>query len=191
MSNAMRWARARLFLFGIQVAQERLAETIERIEALVLPVLTREGLELVDLEYKRAPKRFMLRLLVDRAGRTRYQGSARDPEPPGEGVTIDDCVRVSKLVGPLLDVEDVIPTAYTLEVSSPGVNRPLKTPAHFKAAVGLMVRLKTRVPVHQADSFFIAPLTEADDERVVLDVRGTPVEVPYRLVASASIEYQF
>lgn len=173
------------------MAQERLAETIERIEALVLPVLTREGLELVDLEYKRAPKRFMLRLLVDRAGRTRYQGSARDPEPPGEGVTIDDCVRVSKLVGPLLDVEDVIPTAYTLEVSSPGVNRPLKTPAHFKAAVGLMVRLKTRVPVHQADSFFIAPLTEADDERVVLDVRGTPVEVPYRLVASASIEYQF
>jgi len=173
------------------MAQERLAETIERIQALVLPVIEREGLELIDLEYKRGPKGYLLRLLVDRAGRTRYQGSARDPEPPGEGVSISDCVRVSKLVAPLLDVEDVIATAYTLEVSSPGVDRPLKTPAHFRAAVGLMVRVKTRVPVAGADNFFIAPLAEADDERVVLDVRGARVEVPYRLIAAASIEYQF
>jgi len=173
------------------MVQERLAETLERIEALVRPALEREGFELVDLEYKRGQKRYLLRLLVDRTGRTRYRGSVRDPEPVEDSVGIDECVRISKMVGPLLDVEDVIPIAYTLEVSSPGVNRPLKTVEHFRAAAGLMVRVKTRVPVAGGDSFFIAPLAEVDDERIVLDVRGNRVEVPYRLVASASIEYQF
>ena len=173
------------------MVQERLAETLERIEALVRPALEREGFELVDLEYKRGTKRYLLRLLVDRAGRTRYRGSVRDPEPVADSVGIDECVTISKLVGPLLDVEDVIPIAYTLEVSSPGVNRPLKRPEHFRAAAGLMVRVKTRVPVGGGESFFIAPLIEVDDERIVLDVRGQRVEVPYRLVAAASIEYQF
>lgn len=172
------------------MARERLAEDIARIEALVIPLLEREGLELVELDYQRAPKRYLLRFTIDRAGRTRYRGSASDPEPLEEGVGVADCARVSKLIGPLLDAEDVIPTAYTLEVSSPGVNRPLKTPAHFRAALGLMVRVKTRVPVG-GDSFFIAPLAEADDEQIVLDVRGTRLEVPYRLIGAAHVEYQF
>ena len=183
---------ARLFLF-LKMATERLAETIERIEALLQPLLAAEGFELVELDLNRGPQRHLLRLTIDRAGRTRYFGSAKEAREHGtedDSVGITDCTRVSKLISPLLDVEDLIPTAYTLEVSSPGVNRPLQTEHHFKVAQGLMVRIKTRAPV-AGESFFIAKLIEASDEGVALDVRGNRVEIPYRLIQKANVEYQF
>lgn len=174
------------------MATERLAETIERIEALIEPLLAAEGFEFVELDLNRGSKRYLLRLTIDRAGRTRYFGSAKEAREHGEAdaVGIADCIRVSKLISPLLDVEDLIPTAYTLEVSSPGVNRPLRTDAHFKVAQGLMVRIKTRAPV-AGESFFIAKLIEANDDGVVLDVREERVEIPYRLISKANVEYQF
>ena len=79
---------------------------------------------------------------------------------------------------------------YTFEVSSPGINRPLKTPRHFALAQGMQVRVKTRVPVGDA-KFFIAPLTEVDDDGITLDVRGEPVHIPFRLVAKANLEFEF
>jgi len=180
------------------VSEERLAETIERLHRLVEPLLEREGLELVDLELKRGPKRFLLRVTIDKAGKTAYRGSAlrEEGEPLSDEVGIDDCTRISRDLSPLLDVEDVIKTAYQLEVSSPGVNRPLKKPHHFKLALGLDVRIKTRTPVASAaggpnESFFIARLTEANDEGIALDVRGQRVDIPYRLIAQANIEYRF
>jgi ribosome maturation factor RimP len=176
------------------VSEERLAETIERLHRLVEPVLEREGLELVDLELKRGPKRYLLRVTIDKAGKTAYRGSAArsEDEPLDDEVGIDDCTRISRELSPLLDVEDVIKSAYLLEVSSPGVNRPLKTPNHFKLAAGLDVRIKTRTPVGpQSESFFIAPLVEAGDDGITLDVRGRQVAIPYRLIAQANIEYRF
>ena len=172
---------------------ERLAEQLTRLRAITEPVLAREGLELFDLELKRGPKRLLLRITLDRPGDAPYRGSAvKAGEPLPETVGIEDCSRVSKLLGPLYDVEDVLPSAYLLEVTSPGVNRPLKTPAHFKRAVGLDVRVKTRVPFPPSnETFFIAPLIAAGDDALTLDVRGTAVEVPYRLVTQASIEYRF
>lgn len=176
------------------VSEERLAETIERLHRLVEPLLAREGLELVDLELKRGPKRYLLRVTIDKAGKTHYRGSAarsEDEAMPDE-VGIDDCTRISRELSPLLDVEDIIKSAYLLEVSSPGVNRPLKKPHHFELAQGCEVRVKTRTPVGPAnESFFIARLTEASDEGIALDVRGTRVDIPYRLIAQANIEYRF
>ena len=180
---------------------ERIAEQMSRLRGLIEPVVQREGLELFDLELKRGPKRLLLRITLDKPGDAPFRGNApkKSDEVPPEGlgqIGIEDCTRISKLLGPLLDVEDVLPTAYLLEVGSPGVNRPLKTPAHFKRAVGLEVRVKTRVPVGptgapQNESFFIAPLTAAGDDTITLDVRKTPVEIPYRLIQSANIEYKF
>lgn len=179
------------------MASERLAETIDTLHRIIEPVLDREGFELIELEYKRTGAkraRYLLRLTVDRAGRTSYDpvreddGSGR-PVPTG-GVTVTDCVALTKALGPLLDVEDVVPGAYHLEVSSPGVNRPLKKPQHFALAVGRRVRVKTRVPVGD-DSFFVAPLVASDDEGLTLDVRGDEVRIPYRLVAKANLEFEF
>ena len=176
------------------MSEERLAETIERLHRLVEPLLEREGLELLDLELKRGPKRYLLRVTIDKVGKAAYRGSAARSEDevlPDE-VGIDDCIRISRDLSPLLDVEDVIKSAYLLEVSSPGVNRPLKKPHHFKLAQGLDVRIKTRTPVAPTnESFFIARLIEANDEGIVIDVRGQRVDIPYRLIAQANIEYRF
>jgi len=169
------------------MANERLAETLTRLEELIGPVVADEGFELVHLTYKRGSKGYMLRLFVDRPGRESYRAPKTDEERIALGVTIDDCAVVSRAVGPLLEVEDIIPSAYTLEVSSPGLNRPLVKPAHFALAAGMQIRVKTRVPV-EGESFFIAELKSADEDQIVLDVRGEDVEVPYRLVATASLE---
>ncbi len=174
------------------MGNERLAETIDRLIGMIEPVAAREGFELVDLVLNRGPKRYLLRVMIDRAGRVDYKPPARVPGETlaTDGVSVTDCARVSKLISPLLDVEDLIADAYTLEVSSPGVNRPLRTPSHFRRAVGMKTRVKTRVPV-DGESFFIAPIATADDEAVTLDVRGESVVVPYRLIQRANLEFEF
>ncbi len=89
-------------------------------------------MELVDLEYLAGDNRGTLRLYIDR---------------PGGGVTLDDCVAVSRQLGALLDVEDIIPFRYVLEVSSPGLNRPLKRPKDFLAHCGRKIKIKMKEPV--------------------------------------------
>ena len=186
IENIRKWPSWPLFF----MADERLAETLTRLEDLIEPVISGEGFELVQMTYKPASKGFLLRLMIDRPGRENYAPPTTSEERIAQGVTIDDCAIVSRAVGPALEVEDVIPGAYTLEVSSPGVNRPLVKPQHFKLAVGMMIRIKTRVPI-EGESFFIAELTAAEESHIVLDVRGEDVEVPYRLVSKANLEMEF
>ncbi len=171
------------------MAADHIAETLERLAEAIAPIVEREGFELFDMELKRSSKGHLLRVTIDVQGRESYPEAA-GRAAAGETVGIHDCVRVAKALGPVLDVEDLVPGKYTLEVSSPGVNRVLKTPRHFELAVGRKVRVKTRIPV-EGESFFIAPLVAADADRVVLDVRGSEVEVPYRLVSRAILEAEF
>ena len=84
------------------------AEIINRVASLVTPILLDEGLELVDLDYRREATGWVLRLYIDQEG----------------GVTLNDCARISREVGRILDVENPISTPYALEVSSPGLRRP-------------------------------------------------------------------
>lgn len=176
------------------MSEERLSETIDRLTRLVEPMLDREGLELVELELKRGPRRYLLRVVIDKANRQAYRGSAAREEgaPLTEEVSIDDCTRISRELSPLLDVEDIIASAYTLEVTSPGVNRPLKNARHFKLAIGCDVRVKTRTPIAPSnESFFIARLVEASDETITLETRTARIEIPLRLIGQANIEYRF
>ncbi len=88
------------------------AEVISRLEELILPLLEAQGAELVDLQYGQPKRgRGILRLFVDR---------------PGGGITLEEITRISRIVSGLLDVHDVIPGSFTLEVSSPGLTRALK-----------------------------------------------------------------
>ena len=103
-----------------------LAPLREKLIALTEPLLAQLGYELVDLEYVPGRAHAVLRIFIDRAG----------------GVGLDDCERVSGEVSALLDVEDPVPTGYTLEVSSPGLDRVLRTPAHFQRFVGERVRVE-------------------------------------------------
>jgi ribosome maturation factor RimP len=103
----------------------------ERLRRLLEPSVVGLGCELVGIELQGQGLRSLLRLYIDRP----------------EGVTLDDCERVSHQVSGLLDVEDPIRGAYTLEVSSPGLERPLFTPAHFERFVGERIKVKLDVPV--------------------------------------------
>src|SRR5579864_6309350 len=102
----------------------------ERLIALIEPVLARLGYELVELEYAAGRSQAVVRLFIDRP----------------EGVGVDDCERVSREVAAILDIEDPVPSAYTLEVSSPGFDRVLRTPAHFERFVGSRVFVELKQP---------------------------------------------
>lgn len=101
---------------------------IAQVERLLLPLLSDGGMELVEVSYKLGKGRGLLQLFIDKPG----------------GVTIDDCQSVSRELSAILDVEDVIPGAYVLEVSSPGLDRPLKSARDFERSLGKPVVVKTR-----------------------------------------------
>jgi ribosome maturation factor RimP len=102
----------------------------ERLLTLLEPLVARLGFELVDLEYAAGHRRGLLRLFIDGP----------------QGVGLEDCARVSREVSALLDVEDPISAAYTLEVSSPGFDRVLRTPEHFGRFVGSRVFVELKEP---------------------------------------------
>src|SRR5690348_11749158 len=113
--------------------------TITRIWELAAPLAHAQGMEIVDIELQHEGSRGgrVLRLYLDTEG----------------GPNIDDLSRVSRDLSERLDSDDVVPGAYTLEVSSPGINRPLKTPAHFARYVGKRIRVRTREKIDGRRSF--------------------------------------
>lgn len=103
----------------------------DRLSELLEPVVAAIGFDLLLLEYSVRNGSAMLRLYIDHA----------------DGITLDHCERVSREVAAVLDVEDVIPTAYRLEVSSPGFDRPLVKPAHYARFVGAIAKIQTLAPL--------------------------------------------
>ena len=98
-----------------------------QVEELIIPILDDFGYELVDLQYKKEGNSMALCIFIDKPG----------------GITLDDCVTVSREVGAILEIEDPIKAAYRLEISSPGLDRPLKKNADFERFSGQMIKVKT------------------------------------------------
>jgi len=101
-----------------------------RVEEIADSLLKDEGLELVDLEYRREGRRWVLRLFIDKEG----------------GVTVEDCAAVSRELGDILDAKDAVPEAYVLEVSSPGLNRRVRKKADFSRFAGRKVEVRLTAP---------------------------------------------
>jgi len=152
----------------IELDREAIAGIIERVAA-------REGLELVHWEVASGPGNFMLRIYIDKPG----------------GVSHADCELVSNQVGTLLDVEDLIPHRYVLEVSSPGLERGLYKRGDYGRFAGRRIKLKTSEPINGQRNFRGKLLSLVDD-RVHLDAddRGE-IEIPYEQIVKANIEYEF
>jgi len=149
------------------------ASLLTRLRAAVEPLLQSEGCEFVDVEYRREGRGWVLRLFLDKPG----------------GVTLDDCQRVSEQVGDLLDVEDLIPTAYTLEVSSPGLDRPLKRPEDFVRFAGRAVRVSTVTPV-EGQHHFAGTLRGCEGEVVLLELAGSRlVRIPRGAISRARLHF--
>ncbi len=147
----------------------------EEVEQLILPILEEEGMELVDIEYKMGRGRGILRLYIDKP----------------EGVKIDDCERVSKRIDPILDGSNIIGGHYLLEVSSPGLGRPLKKEEDFKKFIGRLVKVKTFSPIDNQKTF-VGTLKDYKEERVALETKEDKIiEIPVKNIAKANLEIKF
>lgn len=131
-------------------------ETYEqKTEELLAPIIAEHQFELVDVEYVKEGGNWYLRAYIDKPG----------------GITVDDCEAVSRRLSDLLDEHDYIEDAYILEVSSPGLGRPLKKEKDFARSIGEEVDVKTFRPInHQKD--FTGILKEYDKEKIVLEMEG-------------------
>ena len=121
-----------------------LVQPLDRVRELATRVASSYGLDIFDVELKREGGQQVLRVIVDRPG------PAATPE---ESVSIDDCARVAEDLGTLLDVEDVIPGGYTFEVSSPGLDRPLRTADDYRRFAGRWAKIVTSQPVERQTAF--------------------------------------
>jgi ribosome maturation factor RimP len=145
-----------------------------RIESILGPLLDAEGFSLVDVAYKRERGAWVLRVFIDKEG----------------GVTLDDCARVSREFGQLLDVEDIIPTSYHLELSSPGLDRPLKKEDDFVKYSGRKVRIKTKEQISGRRNFKGA-LLGCTEGKVMVKVEGSEVfAIPFSSILKANLEIE-
>lgn len=146
----------------------------KQVADLVKPILDEMGFELVDVEYLSKYGRWVLRLYIDKQG----------------GVTIDDCARVSGEIGDLIDVKDIIKHGYILEVSSPGLNRPLKKERDFIRATGKRVKVRMVTPVNGRRNF-TGYLKNFEDGTLYVEAEGTLVALPWLEVDKANLVYEF
>jgi ribosome maturation factor RimP len=143
----------------------------ENVERAVLPLLSRQGYELVLVEY--IPRQKTLRLFIDREG----------------GVSIDDCSKVSRLVSDVLDAEgisDSIQGHYNLEVSSPGLDRPLVKPGDFQKFVGREAKVETKEPI-DGRRRFAGVLASADEAGIHMTIDGRPYAIAYGVIERARL----
>jgi len=148
-------------------------EIKQKLEELVEPLAVAQGLELVDLELLRPRRgRTILRLFLDR---------------PGGGITIEEITRISRLVGAMMDVYDIIPESYHLEVSSPGATRLLKNPGDYQRYTGRLVRLTTRT-ARDGKQVFRGILQGLEDEEIRLQDGETVYCLPLSEIARARLD---
>ena len=145
---------------------------ISRLEELIRPLVESQGADLVELQYGHPKRgRGILRLFVDRPG----------------GITIEELARVNRMVGGLLEVHDVIPGSYTLEVSSPGLTRALKKPEDYQRYAGRLVRITTRAP-WEGRQVHSGILQGLEDGQVRLKEGESVLHIPLDEIARARLD---
>jgi ribosome maturation factor RimP len=146
-------------------------EIMERVASLAAPLLREERMELVETEYRREARGWVLRLYLDKEG----------------GITLEDCARISLEIGRILDVEDLISVPYTLEVSSPGLRRPLRKEEDFIKYRNRTIRVKTFAPIESRKQFK-GKLLGLVDHCVEIATEDEVFRIPISNVAKANLE---
>ncbi|MGH9162133.1 MAG: ribosome maturation factor RimP [Vicinamibacteraceae bacterium] len=166
---------------------------VERIRGMAERVARSHDLDIFDVELKREAGGWLLRVILDRPV-ARDDAGAVLVEPLGSGIGLDECQRVSEDLGTLLDVEDAFPLldeAYTLEVSSPGLDRPLRGPDDYRRFTGR--RVKVVVPDGiDGQKHFEGRLQGVDADAALVEVRrGHVVRIPLHTVSRARLDVEF
>lgn len=148
------------------------AAIISRLEELIRPLVESQGSDLVELQYGQPKRgRGILRLFVDTPG----------------GITIEELTRINRIVGGLLEVHDVIPGSYNLEVSSPGLTRALKKPEDYQRYIGRLVRVTTRAP-REGSQVHSGILQGLEDGQVCLQEGESVLRIPLDEIARARLD---
>lgn len=146
------------------------AQLAEHIEAMLAPEAARQGYEIVAVEMAGAARQPLVRVLLDKEG----------------GIDLDDIVEANRWIAAVLDAEDPIKSAYTLEVSSPGIDRPLRKLADFERFKGSTATLKT-IPV-EGRARFVGTIVGTEGDTVLLEVDGDTVRIPMSAVSKARLK---
>lgn len=154
-------------------------DTCTVVRGIAQPILDSMGIELVDIEFGRVGRDAVLRLFIDKEG----------------GIMLDDCANVSRELSLILDVEDVIACNYSLEVSSPGLDRPLKKPSDYQRFSGRLIKIRTYEPLlddkGNKRKTFIGKLDGLVDGVVKMTLaEGQTASIPLERVAKANLEFE-
>jgi ribosome maturation factor RimP len=162
-------------------------EGVDQIRAIAERVAASRGLEVWDVQSRRETTGHVVRVFIDRPG------PAATPE---ESVSIEDCEQINRELSTILDVEDPLPFAYTLEVSSPGLDRPLRDASDYERFAGRMAKVVVSEPVDNQKAFEGRLRGLEDDAALGRSVRleapnGRMHRLPLRLIARARLEVEF
>jgi ribosome maturation factor RimP len=147
---------------------------VDRVVDLAQSLTEDAAFELVDVVFASERGRWVLRVYIDKEG----------------GVTLDDCAKFSRELGTLVDVQEIIDHPYALEVSSPGLDRPLKKEKDFRRAVGMKVRIKTIAPI-EGQKRIVGQLQEVREGVLVLLVEDKHIPVSMADIERANLVYEF
>ena len=145
----------------------------QSVEALITPVLNSEELELVDVEYQKEGKDWTLRVFIDKPG----------------GITVQDCQAASHRVEDMIEIDGLIPSHYILEVSSPGLDRPLKKEKDFLKYKGRRIRLTTFSPINNQKKFK-GTIQEFKEDTLFLEDQQEVFKIPLIHIAKAILEIE-
>lgn len=146
----------------------------EIIEEIALPVVKDAGMELVEVNFVKEGSRWYLRIFIDKPG----------------GVGIEDCSYISEKLDRLIDQKDPVPYSYILEVSSPGIERPLKKISDYTRFTGKAIIITTFSPLYEQKKFEGRILGVRGDD-VVIEKNGSELLIPFRKIASAKLKIEF
>ena len=151
-----------------------MAKFEQKLTELLRPAVEETGKSLLGIEYLSAGNNSVLRLFIDHEN----------------GINVDDCAEVSRQVGALLDVEDPISSEYSLEVSSPGVDRPLFELAHYQEVIGETVNLKLSMPLNGRRKFK-GPLVAIENDTLIVEVDSIDYELSISNIVKANLVAKF
>lgn len=164
----------------LEIARERIPvereTTIEALQQAIEPLIAAEGMSLADLQWSRRGRRWVLVLFIDKEN----------------GVTLGDCALISRLVGEYIEVDNLIDHAYTLEVSSPGLDRPLRTLPDYERFREHLVRLVTTTPIHGRSTTLVGRLKGVEGQTVLVEAKSVGiVPIPLAQIKHARLEVEF
>ena len=147
---------------------------IENILHMAEPLLVGKNMELIDLEFRKEGVGKVLRLFIDKT----------------DGVTVEDCANISRELSTLMHVNETIEEKYVLEVSSPGLRRPLKKIDDFKKFKGKLILIKTKEPIENR-KVFKGYLKDTNDEGIEMDIDGLLYSLSFQQIHKANLEIDF